>query len=833
MGNGIPTLNETALGAFLHDIGKFWQRAHGSQAELDPEVREMAGQVLPSFEGRPTHIHALWTWQFFHWLQQNSLSFPGVWLERVRNIAAYHHRPGGGPPVEAGVQHLVTEADRLASGMDREERRDSKAEVPAAWDRFIRTPMLSPLTSVRLSKDAPNPPANKLRLARLSPSLPGHVGVDPETSDFQEIYRDLVAGFQSELRQIASLGSPRVFQSALRSLCERYWHAVPSSTVDQPDVSLYDHSRAVAAIAAALYQWHAANGGISKEALEKSREKPRFVWILGDLSGIQSALFQLQHQNVRGVAKILRARSFLMSLILDSAALDLLCRLELPPFSLVQSAGGRFLILAANTDATRRAFEGVRRDVESWMLRRWKAHLALNLSMSEPFGSSLFRRDQFEGMQALWSVAADEAKHRAFQTCYEAVLREDRFEHGPCSACGFRPAVPLEAEGGAGLYCLPCRQEQRLGGDLPKLRLLGWSRSRPADPHRSIELWNGLWLHWRLDPRGHADDWEDGFTLGESIDSAAPLAMRFPLHYVPLLEHGEEDKPAYRKHLSAEGREVRPGELKTFEHLALDALEPLNGDLYGEDLLAVIKADVDRLGAIFSQAIQHPSLGLVAGVSRHLDFFFSGRLPWLLRSDERFQSTYVVYAGGDDLLLIGPWRQSLELLRHLHGQFSEFVGNPEITISAALELVHPDEPLNRSVRHAEERLARAKQAGRNKVCAIQPEPMTWDDLARQLDIAEQLLRQLRAESLSHGFVYRMLSFDRDRILLRRGEAGYHAASWRARWGYQLRRNLKNAPAELVRFLNSILGLDESFRPGDSPPSRQTAIVAALYRNRSF
>ncbi len=833
MANGIPTLNETALGAFLHDIGKFWQRAHGSQANLDPEVREMAGQVLPHFDGRPTHLHALWTWQFFHWMERRGLSFPGVSLERVRNIAAYHHRPGGGPPSEAGVQHLVTEADRLASGMDREERRDSEADAPAAWDRFIRTPMLSPFSSVRLSEAGPNPPANKLPLARLSPSLPGHMGVDLDTRDFQDIYRNLVAGFQSELQQIVSLRSPRVFQSALRSLCERYWHAVPSSTVDQPDVSLYDHSRAVAAIAAALYQWHAANGGISREALERSREQPRFVWILGDLSGIQGALFQLQYQQVRGVAKILRARSFLMSLILESAALDLLCRLKLPPFSLVQSAGGRFLILAADTGETRQAFEGVRRDVEQWMLRRWKGHLALNLSISEPFSSGLFRRDQFERMQALWSAAAEEGKQRPFHTCYEPVLREDDFRHGACPACGFRPALPPEDGADAASYCLPCQQEQRLGGDLPKLRLLGWSRARLGDPLRNIELWNGIWMHWHLEHGVHTAEWDDGFTLGESIDGAAPLALRFPLHYVPLLAQDETGKLAYRRHLSAEGREVAPGELKTFEHLALDALETVDDALYGEDLLAVIKADVDRLGAIFSQAIQHPSLGLVAGVSRQLDFFFSGRLPWLLRSDKRFQSTYVVYAGGDDLLLIGPWRQSLELLRHLHKQFSQFVGNPEITISAALELVHPDEPLNRSVRHAEERLARAKGGGRNKVCAIQPEPMIWDDLARQLDIGEQLLMQLRAKSLSHGFVYRMLSFDRDRILLERGQADFHSASWRARWGYQLRRNLRNAPTDLVRSLNSILGLDEKFRRGDSPPSRQTAIVAALYRNRSF
>ncbi len=144
----------------------------------------------------------------------------------------------------------------------------------------------------------------------------------------------------------------------------------------------------MAAIASALYQWHEAHGGITKEKLKETRGERKFVWILGDLSGIQAALFRLQHHQVRGVARILRARSFLMSLITESAALDLLRRLGLTPFSLVQNAGGRFLILAANTGRTREVFEDVRRSVEEWMLARWRGELALNLSTARKLGKS-------------------------------------------------------------------------------------------------------------------------------------------------------------------------------------------------------------------------------------------------------------------------------------------------------------------------------------------------------------------------------------------------------------------------------------------------------------
>lgn len=833
MSDAAPTLMETALGAFLHDAGKFWQRAFGGQRHADPEVRQMAEILLPaSREGRPTHLHALWTWQFFHWMEQQKLDLPGADRSRVRNLAAYHHRPGGGPPAWAGAQWLIAEADQLAAGMDRAARQDADPDSTGAWDQFIRTAMVSPFSSVLLDEALGPVQPMFLELDRLAPAAMTDSLPRVNTEAFQSRYQALLRRFQQEFRSVAGLSQPWVFMSSLKSLCERYWHAVPSSTRDQPDVSLYDHSRAVAAIASALHQWHEANGGISKEALELTGNEPKFVWILGDLSGIQAALFRLQHQQVRGVARILRARSFLMSLITESAALDILWRLGLTPFSLIQNAGGRFLILASNTGRTWDVLDAVRADVERWMLARWHGELALHVCATQAFAGDLFRRERFHEMSALWADAAEQARQRPFSTCYEPVLRHDRYEHGVCPACGIRPARQGEGEDA---YCEPCSEERRLGGDLPHLRAIGWSRQRVGDPARNIALWNGIHIHWHIAGM-NPGLLEDGFLAGDEFDASLPLAVRYRSHHVPLLGEEEAVKPAYRGHLSEDARQTRPGETKTFEHLALDALEDEEGKLYGEDLLGIVKADVDRLGAIFSQGIRNPSLGLVAGLSRSLDFFFSARLPHLLRSDPRFRSTYVVYVGGDDLLLIGPWRQSLELLGELQQAFARYVGTPQITLSAALELAHPDEPLNRTVRGAEERLERAKAAGRNRVCAIDEDPMDWDSFRLQLRHADRLLDAMRRGGLSQGFVYRMLAFDRDRMACQKGMADAHAASWRARWGYQLRRSLKVrslADSELAQFLNSLFGLNAAFAESVRAPSARTAITAATFRNRTF
>ena len=67
------SLDEVVLGAFLEDIGKFMQRAMGSSRQLPPEVARRASDVLPSFRGRSTHWHALWTDAFFHELEKREI----------------------------------------------------------------------------------------------------------------------------------------------------------------------------------------------------------------------------------------------------------------------------------------------------------------------------------------------------------------------------------------------------------------------------------------------------------------------------------------------------------------------------------------------------------------------------------------------------------------------------------------------------------------------------------------------------------------------------------------------------------------------------------------
>ena len=87
-------------------------------------------------------------------------------------------------------------------------------------------------------------------------------------------------------------------------------------------------------------------------------DEEKLLLIQGDFFGIQEFIFATGGETQRRAAKLLRGRSFYVSLLTECAALAILDRLALPPTSQVINAAGKFLIVAPNTDATRAALQG-------------------------------------------------------------------------------------------------------------------------------------------------------------------------------------------------------------------------------------------------------------------------------------------------------------------------------------------------------------------------------------------------------------------------------------------------------------------------------------------
>jgi CRISPR-associated protein Csm1 len=461
----MPGLNDVAVGAFLHDIGKLYQRAAGSERDLPEPVRNLESEILPRGEhGRYTHRHALFTAGFFDLIEQARLPLPaGMSLEQARVCAVYHHHPDPSRP----WTWIVAEADRLSSGMDRKERdiADELGAGPRGRDAYRRTPLRSLLATVDLELGPTL--ARPFPVAELTPdAIFPTPDLDPNSlpAAYAACWQGFRAGFEALCREGG--GHAELFHDGLMSLSERFTWAVPSSTVDQPDVSLHDHGLSVAAIATCLHAWHAERDGLLDLAAIRNKGLPKYRLLEGDLSGIQATLFRLARQQVKGVNRILRARSFLLGSLVETAALLVRCELGLPPYVVLQRAGGKFLMLLPALDGLEARLDALRERIDRWLVDTYAGDLALILALGPAFGGEGSHRSKWRDTYAELKRVAEEAKLRPLATAMaEPVLQSTAYEEGAdgaCQACGVRPALPpLRCLRHRGAHGCPAARGQR------------------------------------------------------------------------------------------------------------------------------------------------------------------------------------------------------------------------------------------------------------------------------------------------------------------------------------------------------------------------------------
>src|SRR3989339_259067 len=114
------------LGALLHDIGKFYQRADEvsvvKSKYLIQEIKNLEDIFCPEdykIKGKRTHKHVLWTAQFFKDMEQHLkgliIKDNQTTVDSIMRLAATHHNPSGNIINEL----IIQKADHYSSGADR------------------------------------------------------------------------------------------------------------------------------------------------------------------------------------------------------------------------------------------------------------------------------------------------------------------------------------------------------------------------------------------------------------------------------------------------------------------------------------------------------------------------------------------------------------------------------------------------------------------------------------------------------------------------------------------------------------------------------------------
>lgn len=760
------TVQEVMIAGLLHDIGKFAQRAD----MVKFRDNSMEGYLCKkSHKGYYTHQHVLYTQGF---LEMYKDCLPEeVNASRIINLASYHHNPS------ESEHEIIARADRLSSGMDR--RTDKELEYESSG-KYYEKPMISIASTLHIEEShTTKERRNTTGFLAIQPLQGDAVLCSNETGITKEDYFLQWQMFEEDYQKLKGLSCSQ-FLIALDSMLERYTWCIPSSTIDDPDVSLYHHAKTTAAFASCIASYALEHGDL-KKAVDAENV---FLFLQGDLSGIQKYIFNLP--TTKRNAKILRARSFQVWALCLIIAKFITAKFGVSEINIITFAGGRFLLLLPATKNAQGKIDTIQTELDQYMINEFSGRLACILSstniqknteLMQKYGGELQSRI-FAG-----NMLNKKKKLQKGLQEYGAVLDEQYLRlqrSGVCPICDFNPKE-IDKE-----YCQSCDDLTAVGSRLVKAEKIQFSADKLVSFGKMIRIFR----------KSDSSAW--GYTNRTYMPG-------YPMISLPY---------------SAPFREDQDNELLTFEEIVESP------DTNKKKKLAMFKADIDNLGLVF-----HSSLGNRWSLSRYSDIsyqfhqFFSTFLNHLINTRKKYKNhIYVVYSGGDDLCVIGPWDIIMDFALEFRSNLDKFTNNNAmITLSGGIALASSSLPIRTLAHMSEESLDASKHRTDRGMLVkngitIFGVTLSWEDYARCIEEGKHMYDLMtEGRKISSGTIYRIIDFSHRAE--RASKGNLRDLLWVSNYRYQIHRSIESKYSD-VR--------DWFIKLGSSPEHMIRSRVSASY-----
>jgi CRISPR-associated protein Csm1 len=740
-----------ALAAFLHDIGKF---------------RERAGKKVSNENSKYYPLHSAQTAET---INEMEFKIKQNLKEELINLAASHHlEKHNNEDTE-----IIKKANEYAGRLDRE-KRNEKID--------LLRPLITPFSYIELEN---KPKKSYYLLQKLEGKIKSvYEKTDNSQKKYEELYNEFIKEIQNQKLNFENIEDLLI----LKSIFEKYTSFIPSATFEAyPDVSLFDHSLATAAIAVAI----------------KNGNSEDFSLIQGDFTAIQSFIFSKMGESNKFITKILRAKSLFVNILTEIVALNIVKELNLSIFNIIMNAGGKFTILSHklnNEDLGK--IEKIKEKANDLFSKINYLQTKFVIAHID-FKKDKFKLGKFKDVFKEMALKFEEEKLK-FNVPFNVFDGYiESLKNGKCDICGINPA---KEENEDIKFCKYCLKFKELGENLVKAKYI------------KMDL----------------ENWLDGFELKYEKPNGLYFGFNeYPIkrvaNYVPRFS-GNENLEKYEKLLDEKSdiEKIEKGKIKTFYHIAVDGIKEENGEYRGRKYLAVLKADVDNLGKIFINGFKENStFSRTLYLSRMLDYFFTTELMDFIKG----KNIYTVFAGGDDLFLIGHYEDIIITYDWIIKRFREYTKNSNFHLSAAIRLFNANVPVNLIADLAEEELEVAKRSGKDAVYIFDnviKNPEFEKLINEKVKQYEKILSLIKKEKSGSTYLYKMYQFIEMRESLKENndlENFIRNAKWKALFRYLIVKNFD----ENIRETISILGEDiENLGKKMILP-----LNLVLYKNRTY
>ena len=475
----------------------------------------------------------------------------------------------------------------------------------------------------------------------------------------------------------------------------------------------------------------------------------------------------------KGAAKILRGRSFQVSLFTELAALKILNVCKLPTTSQMMNAAGKFLIVAPNTEEVKNAIKQVQSELNQWFIKETYGLIGLGIAVQSAKCSDFEQNNYKELVKKLFQNLEEQKLKRLDLTDTTQSVQEVEYPNGVCEMNSFFPAQTgkersVISEDQIKIGEMLSKKQRIIIADINadinhkyetqilKLPIFGFkviftnSREDTKEFGYPVKL---LQIHRFWD-----------FSLPKDTNAKIwnGYARRYINAYVPFDEEGK---------------------IITFEDIETQDK--------GQKALMTLKGDVDNLGTIFQEGIRSANIAKMAALSRQMNLFFSLWLPAYCA--EQSQSMYTVFAGGDDFFLIGPWYSTQKLAHAMQQAFSRYVAeNPEIHFSVGMVMSKSNIPVPRLGDLAEEALEKSKgidkgekvstAEGKNAV-TIFNRSVKWKDWQSLCNLEKKIHHLAETYKISTSYLYSLIRLCEQAA----DEKNIESTMWRSRFYYRTAR----------------------------------------------
>jgi len=540
------------------------------------------------------------------------------------------------------------------------------------------------------------------------------------------------------------------------------------------DVSLFDHLKLTAAIGSCMFytlddkhsNWlkdYTAKADYSEtpwKALYKEfRDEKIYLLFKADLSGIQDFIYNISS---KGALKTLRGRSFYLELLLQQIADEILTFFSLSRCNQIYLGGGGFSLLLPNTDYVKKNLETLENKFNEFLFNKFQGRLHLSFGYSELSGNDIRAKTKDD------SENTEQKKHplnTAWKNISNTISNKKtrKFSHLLLTHIYKQPE---EGEYSESLdECKICHKEEVLESIDNENNDLKVCSNCISFKDFGLWLTRNKYFKFQEDLRNNGifPKIKDGELVSVDLiqaDENDPEAFVF---------HNDDPyKPPkiYWSTVYAKS-DNNPDENATFEELACKST--------GVQRIGVLRADIDNLGKVFSSRKDNfgikqdlKSISRDASVSKNLAKFFTHYLNQIIEDKYKDQIS-VVYSGGDDLLLVGAWGKVIDCAFKIEEKFKEYTLGT-LTLSAGISIHGPKYPLYRMAKDSglAEKIAK-NQSGKNSLCIYFDDGIlrennpshvfSWSEWKTVKNITEEL----QCLNISHGFLYELLLYIREKI----------------------------------------------------------------------